>query len=789
MNTQPTGYEIEIAALLHDIGKFLQRAGYIQDRPKNLHDYCPSDNNGGYTHLHTADTVQFIEKFRDILPDEINYAVVRDLAGKHHLAQSSFEWIIAIADRVSAGTDRPDKQEDDTSTNKGHYITTPLNEVFQRISFQDQNAKKASILKKYPLKRLSPQKETIFPGNHEKVQKKDYADLWKAFEHDIASLKGLPVDSFIETLNSILLHYTWCIPSSTQIKEEADVSLYDHLRTTAAFASALFKYHEELGSLENIQAIQNNTKEIFLFVSGDLSGIQSYIFDLKKSKFSAKMLRAKSFQLQILSDFYIKRLLEDLGLSSSCKIMDAGGRFLCVLPNTPKTVEYLESFRKEVDSYFLSTFFGELSLNISTGVALSSDDLKQQNMQGVFQKIQNDIAAAKQRKFQSVLKKTEDYVFSKEYNQIERADQVCGYCEKRKVEDTPFNVQQESVFMCKSCESLLKLGTKIPKAHYLGWRETEVPEKKPDLRNFGFYTMENKVDSLAMPYTVNAYSPSYPVRYLPFYLPTRADNDDVLTFKDLGEASEGNEKIAMVKMDVDNLGALFSIGLGKNVSISRFATMSRMLDFFFSGYLNNLIQNTKEYRNLYTVFSGGDDVCIIGPWNVVLDFSKKLQSDFTEYVSSNPEISISAGIALANSNLPVDKLAYSAEELLERSKHEANKSSISLFSSTVDWKNFSGSIELGEYFYSAEKTLSISLIYSLLTYIEMKKALDRGEEIGRNGLWISHLRYRTARLLPDARVREEFLSRILPLFETEKKQNTLIIAIHYALYKKRLGGK
>ena len=82
---------------------------------------------------------------------------------------------------------------------------------------------------------------------------------------------------------------------------------------------------------ETLQHIQNiadsfTSSEIsdddkkFLFINGDMSGIQKYIFDLKTSSDNAKLLRAKSFQLWALSEI-ISRVLEKLCLKLIIQII------------------------------------------------------------------------------------------------------------------------------------------------------------------------------------------------------------------------------------------------------------------------------------------------------------------------------------------------------------------------------------------------------------------------------------------------------------------------------------
>ena len=56
--------EVVIAALLHDLGKFGQRAGAA--RSENLKEtYCPKTSQGWHSHIHVLNTDHFIEK---ILP-------------------------------------------------------------------------------------------------------------------------------------------------------------------------------------------------------------------------------------------------------------------------------------------------------------------------------------------------------------------------------------------------------------------------------------------------------------------------------------------------------------------------------------------------------------------------------------------------------------------------------------------------------------------------------------------------------------------------------------------------
>ena len=151
----------------------------------------------------------------------------------------------------------------------------------------------------------------------------------------------------------MLERYWWCIPSATNA--DADISLYQHSKTTAAFAAALFQYHKSENT-ENEQALQTDDKK-FLFINGDMSGIQSYIFDLKTSSDNAKLLRAKSFQLWALSEIVSQYITKKFNVTYANIMTSAGGKFIILLPNTTENrTKLLPQLQLEIEEYFLNEF-------------------------------------------------------------------------------------------------------------------------------------------------------------------------------------------------------------------------------------------------------------------------------------------------------------------------------------------------------------------------------------------------------------------------------------------------
>jgi len=173
--------------------------------------------------------------------------------------------------------------------------------------------------------------------------------------------------------------------------------------------------------------------------------------------------------------------------------------------------------------------------------------------------------------------------------------------------------------------------------------------------------------------------------YLPIYCETdvasieeRDTSDDrpeqgaPVTFGHLAARSVGSPLLAVLKADVDRLGRLFSEGLGAKVSVAREAALSRMLNFFFTTSLSDWLE--MEYPNTYTVFAGGDDLCLIGPWNEIVDLASDLNTRFREFVACNPSISISMGLEVINAHHPAGRAVVTASEALEQSKDKGRNS-------------------------------------------------------------------------------------------------------------------
>jgi len=158
----------------------------------------------------------------------------------------------------------------------------------------------------------------------------------------------------------------------------------------------------------------------------------------------------------------------------------------------------------------------------------------------------------------------------------------------------------------------------------------------------------------------------------------------------------GTQFLGVLRADVDNLGWLFSRGIGEVKSLSRLATLSRMTDLFFSGWVNETLEHPPEgkpYDRIYTVYSGGDDLCLVGPWDVIVDFSRHMAEQFERYVAGNPNVTLSAAVTVTKPKFPIATSARKAGELLKAAKN-AGRNRFNLFGVITRWRDLPDWVDL-----------------------------------------------------------------------------------------------
>lgn len=787
-------YEMVLAALLHDIGKPIQRAfGSMANLEWRTYDMaseiCPINKYGRYSHQHVLFTNAFFDLMKEReyhLPEGLDFERVIDIASFHHKPESAkhpgLAWICALADRYSAGMDRRnDEEETDGQRGREAFRRLPLRSIFDEIVLDPK--RKEPEKHAYHLKALDPYcTETTVPipwkGEDPELPEK-YKRVWEGFLEDFVKLSALSTSLtgplFEEALLGMLERYTWSIPSSTI--NIPDISLYDHSVTTAAIAACMHKFHQERGELENLKAIKDDQKPKFRFLSGDLSGIQNTIFNLANQgiKGTGKILRARSFMLGAVMEAASLLALEAFGLPKCCVIHKAGGRFLILTPDASDCLSSLNKLQQKVDQWLLNTYCGSLALSLSLTSAFRGADFHGSCFEPILTALSLTIEDAKQRPLRFCGQGPIKVEFP-----FDRACQACG--------TRPAQLPEESEFRCHTCHREFQVGRWLPTAEYLVWGKN-LPDKTRKTEILGLDLVFPESDSFSNGFEnvksirrLTAKKAAFPWadHYLANYIPRfenvhdalnpryakMADQDTVCaagmpkTFAHIGaEALEEDENdsefrgkpfLAILKADVDLLGMVFSRGLRRSkatsdrMTLSRIAQLSRMLDLYFSGYFQGVIR--REFPDTYTVYAGGDDLLLIGPWRQTLKLAQHVWSTFTAYTGNNANLTISAGLSLLHPNHPVNRAAQEAEAFLEKAKADGRNRICAIIPKSMPWDRYRDRLDDAQWIHDqmlGKDAVGTGFVYRIFELARDAQAAASGTTIKAG--WRAKLAYHLAR--------------------------------------------
>lgn len=728
--------QIYLAALLHDIGKFYQRADtgsvasskYLKQYSKNESTFLPQAGNGRYSHKHCLWTAQFIEDFQQVFKklvgaDSSNLTDKNSLmflAAAHHLGNeqlSPLGQIIKKADCLSSGMDRSSIEalEDDQDESKwDSFKTKRMVSIFDVLKKNKEELKLQKSWHHLPVASLRLTKSyfprLVFDENP------DYEKLWNEFLAEFKFIQANTYHAFSETLLNLLFKYTSCIPSSTIVFP--DVSLFDHSKTTAALAVCLYDYQHDK------QAGSNP----FLLIGGDMSGIQSYIYQIV-SKYAGKNLKGRSFYIRILSDAVVRYLLRELHLFRANVVYDSGGSFYLIAPNTEFVVDHLKKAVLFIEKQMFQSHGIQLYMAIDA-VEVSENALMHKNGENLgnsWGKLFEKREKKKNNKFVSLIENNYDKLFNPfMQGGTTKRDRISG--EEFLPDEKPFyspeikdefNAEnpikeitgrqiligkylRDADFLVVSEQKITYWNDKIFIApielgfYYYLLKTSEIEEMKEKLQasadKITLVTLNGKngncdfLGDLKIRGWNNIYE-------LAFYGGNQFNGK---TFDEMC-SSDSLTRLGILRMDVDNLGNLFQTGIMPEMStLSRFSALSRSFDFYFSGYLNTLQQEIAPDSS-FIIYSGGDDLFIVGDWRATIELAKKINADFKEFTCHNPSLHISGGIAIVEPKFPLMKAAEESQDEEKAAKahacQEDMKNSISFMDTPLHWENEFPSVE------------------------------------------------------------------------------------------------
>lgn len=776
--------KVVLAALLHDVGKFAQRAEVPLSRTTlQMENLICKSYQGRYSHKHVLWTSEFFELFRDhpILGMTPEKDSIANLAMYHHNPETKLQELIRLADWLSSGTDRHESEDEEAGKDREQYKKARIHVIFDYLHLDDLGNAKAES--RYELDPLDNDAENIFPTRVERLNPTEgiklvgaYRELWDAFREDLDRISASTPHRLAVSILGLLEKYTWSIPSSTM--HRPDISLFDHAKTTAAIAAALYQYHTD-PALDNLKSAKLSLYEQdkrFKLLVGDLSGIQDYIFNITNVGVggTAKRLRARSFFLSALTEIASHRILRAFDLPLTNLVIASGGKFYLLLPNTTNSDSLISGLKREFDRWCMAELNGEIALNLAA-VDFSCGDFMSFNQ--VLRQVNDRLQQAKAIPFATHLMGDGRWQvghFVIDHRPFAEGEKLCDCCQRHP------GREREGVVTCPSCDQDVNLGTDLARAIGIQYFTDNSGKYKALGGSFSLLRpggdpadgawLVQPFNDWSLPQHDTPLKPRFFANHIPLFAEDSCRYCEATDCKDRGhaqsgtpkffnclaEASRGRKLLGVFKADVDNLGLIFINGFQSEQerSISRITTLSRQLDAFFTGRVDYLLRS--EFQEIYTVYAGGDDLLVLGPWSMVLRFAQRLRDEFSEFTSHNPAFTLSAGIALVKPRLPIYAAIETADELLDTAKDQAamgekaGKNQVAMFGDLCKWEKLDSIHSEGDRLagWLTERRVSMGFVRQL---VDAGQAYQQFAKTGDTRLlrFVPMLAYSINRNIPD----------------------------------------
>lgn len=691
-------------ALLHDIGKVCYRTGKRINHSKLGGDFLEQYLKPNEEAERLLNCVRYHHK---------------DYLQKAKLDKNDLAYIVYEADNIASGMDRRENEGEE----KGFDPKLNLDSIFS-VFYSD---KEIQVANKYPL---------------------IYKDINKAFNYPRKDISLATNSNYEALLNKIKSHFITkdinqisinqllqiieegfsYVPSSTNRAEVCDISLYVHSKITSAVASCMKLYFDEQQIQDYKKYCFNSGSKIFrnekiyLLISGDISGIQDFIYTIP-SKGALKTLRGRSLYIDLLLEEFIDEYLEQIGLSRANVLYSGGGHFYILAPNIEDTKKAIDKLQAKMNRWLMENIGINLYLAIGTAECSANNLMKseaQGNLFAIVNKKLKDDKTIRYSKDEDFL----EYIFNVE-NEKDTAKKECNICHNLVDKLWIYNSDEE--IACEFCLNLYKLGQDILTQDLV----FVISEEKIDggIKIFGkdkdLYMYAVNIEDIDMfkGKILRIYSKNNLLEndlairlYLADYS-AKNENDEVMTFDDLAKSScktdKGIKRLGVLRLDVDDLGIAFSSGFVSDkdkiednlryATLSRYADLSKDISMFFKVAINkicagdligcvdfeekafNILGIAKaQKRKVNIIYAGGDDLFLVGAWDEVLEVAIDINRAFKQF--TNGRLTLSAGMAMFSPTYPISKMAEIAGLLVQMSKNRKDKNSIALFGMETNLK-------------------------------------------------------------------------------------------------------
>jgi len=361
-----------------------------------------------------------------------------------------------------------------------------------------------------------------------------------------------------------------------------------------------------------------------MLILGDLSGIQDFLFDVRESGGKqAATLRFRSLRLQLIAECIARRVLWSLDLPEAERLLYcAAGKFAIEATGAASIDDRLDPIRADIEIWLLNHTHGRLRCTIVADDSLGT-------------------AAERIHAASTVLQRGKLQAWAS----VSRAARPL-------VVPASFDLKGES-----DCD--VAMGNQLKNATTIEFvAETADPEWPPGV------ALQCTSRQPGQPRTGRSWLLLDRIaRHTP-----RHPDGSLVEFVDLARRSTGAPMLGVLKADADSLGDAIRKRLGSSQTFAPLTQFSQKLDTFFGQTLGReMVAAGSRWNNIYTVFAGGDDLLLVGPWDTIIDFAAHVRKRFTDEFTSD-RLTLSAGCAIIKPKFPIHLAARQAEDLLETAK-------------------------------------------------------------------------------------------------------------------------
>lgn len=606
----------------------------------------------------------------------------------------------------------------------------------------------------------------------------------------------------IYSLYQMLERYLTYIPHKNFKNEVSDISLFDHIKMATAFSSCVYDYFKEK-NISDYSVLSEDKKylkeDMFYLYGFDFSGIQDFIYDIAYDG-ALKSLRTRSFYLEILLEDVIDNLFERLDLFRANLLYSGGGHCYLILPNTKFVKEEVEKLKGEVNSWLLDIYKDKLYLSgggeICSAETFSGGNSKK--YEELFRSISNKISENKLHRYSAEdLKKLN-------FEEIPAGERECRIC--KRVDNL---IETKNGLVCETCTEIQTFSKEVLISRsFVVQKKLENPlfnslplpfgEELISARSEFDFARKAKSRNFVRGYSKNDAKIEEFVS-TGLWIGDYSFDENLNSFS---KDSKGINRLGVIRADVDNLGQAFVNGFSKEErTLTRSAVFSRNMSLFFKYHINYILGNGEFSlkdekfpikRKAMIVYSGGDDLFVVGAWDDIIGFSIDLVNSLKRFTVNS--LTISAGIGLFSEKLPLKIIAertgdlesFAKENKYTENDEEKSKNSVCLFdeNNIYSWREFETQVLnekfllLKNYFTKFDER-NKNFLYKILELLRTAE---------KDRLNIARLAYVFSRFKPgydNKDFHEEFIKKIYRYSKNSKDRKEFITAIYIFIYLER----